>query len=96
MARRLNVLATTLSLAILIAPREYAQNLNQREGIRRVLLISVDGMHALDYENCVSGERSTAQARTDDAHAAIILYFVIVQTLRRRRPPRFRHSEIPA
>ena len=40
---------------MLIAPRAYAQNLNQRDGIRRVLLISVDGMHALDYENCVIG-----------------------------------------
>jgi hypothetical protein len=46
---------TILFLAILIAPRAYAQNLNERDGIRRVLLISVDGMHALDYENCVSG-----------------------------------------
>src|SRR5262250_1200330 len=33
----------------------YSQNLNQRNGIRRVLLISIDGMHALDYLNCVSG-----------------------------------------
>jgi len=35
----------------------YAQvdGINGRDGIRRVLLISVDGMHALDYENCVSG-----------------------------------------
>src|SRR5580704_16351330 len=24
-------------------------------GINRVLLISIDGMHALDYENCVNG-----------------------------------------
>ena len=55
MARKLDVLVTILFLAILIAPRAYAQNLNERDGIRRVLLISVDGMHALDYENCVSG-----------------------------------------
>jgi hypothetical protein len=55
LARKLTVLVTILFLAILIAPRAYAQNLNQRDGIRRVLLISVDGMHALDYENCVSG-----------------------------------------
>jgi hypothetical protein len=49
------VFLTLLSVAIPIAPRTYAQNLNQRDGIRRVLLISIDGMHALDYENCVSG-----------------------------------------
>ena len=55
MARKRNLLLTILFVAILIAPRAYAQNLNQRDGIRRVLLISVDGMHALDYENCVSG-----------------------------------------
>src|SRR5215469_11348582 len=29
--------------------------LNNRNGIRRVLLISIDGMHAVDYANCVSG-----------------------------------------
>src|SRR5215469_15631336 len=29
--------------------------LNQRNGIRRVLLISIDGMHAVDYANCAKG-----------------------------------------
>ena len=28
---------------------------NDRNGIRRVLLISIDGMHALDYLNCANG-----------------------------------------
>ena len=55
MVNKINAAVIALSLAVLIAPRAYAQNLNQRNGIRRVLLISVDGMHALDYENCVSG-----------------------------------------
>ncbi len=32
-----------------------SQSLNLRNGIRRVLLISIDGMHALDYQNCVAG-----------------------------------------
>jgi hypothetical protein len=52
-----NVSVIALSLAALIAPRMFAQegDLNGPGGIRRVLLISVDGMHALDYENCVSG-----------------------------------------
>jgi len=31
------------------------QHLNQRNGIRHVLLISIDGMHAVDYSNCVKG-----------------------------------------
>ena len=30
-------------------------HINQRNGIRRVLLISIDGMHAVDYANCVKG-----------------------------------------
>jgi hypothetical protein len=29
--------------------------INQRNGIRRVLLISVDGMHAVDFLNCANG-----------------------------------------
>ena len=33
----------------------YAQHLNERNGIRRVLLLSIDGMHAVDYLNCMSG-----------------------------------------
>ena len=33
----------------------WAQHLNDRAGIRRVLLISIDGMHALDYQNCSIG-----------------------------------------
>lgn len=31
------------------------QHHNRRNGIQRVLLISIDGMHAVDYSNCVSG-----------------------------------------
>jgi hypothetical protein len=38
-----------------VVPQISAQNLNNRNGIRRVLLISIDGMHAVDYTNCVSG-----------------------------------------
>jgi hypothetical protein len=45
-----------LTLAVLVAPVAYPEDhLNNRNGIRRVLLISIDGMHALDYENCVNG-----------------------------------------
>ena len=31
------------------------KGLNNRQGIGRVLLISIDGMHAVDYQNCVHG-----------------------------------------
>ena len=44
-----------IALALSMAPHLCAQNLNNRNGIRHVLLISIDGMHALDYLNCVSG-----------------------------------------
>ena len=37
-----------------MAPQAYSEDhLDSRNGIRHVLLISIDGMHALDYENCV-------------------------------------------
>ena len=39
-----------------MAPQAYPQDhIDYRNGIRHVLLISIDGMHALDYENCVNG-----------------------------------------
>ena len=39
-----------------MAPQAYSEDhLDSRNGIRHVLLISIDGMHALDYENCVKG-----------------------------------------
>ena len=38
-----------------MAPQANAQHTNQRNGIRRVLLISVDGMHAVDFTNCANG-----------------------------------------
>src|SRR5215831_12850041 len=47
--------AGAIALVMCVAPQVSAQNLNNRNGIRRVLLISIDGMHALDYSNCVSG-----------------------------------------
>jgi hypothetical protein len=38
------------------APPVRAQELNNRNGTRHVLLISIDGMHAVDYENCVASK----------------------------------------
>jgi type I phosphodiesterase/nucleotide pyrophosphatase len=48
-------IAGALALALLAASHGSSQVVNQRNGIRRVLLISIDGMHAVDYENCVNG-----------------------------------------
>jgi hypothetical protein len=44
------VLASAVALAVLGA--EARAGTNNRNGIRRVLLISIDGMHALDFINC--------------------------------------------
>ena len=38
-----------------MAPQARSQHINERNGVRRVMLISIDGMHAVDYENCVRG-----------------------------------------
>jgi hypothetical protein len=48
--------AASVLLAAPSAPKLFAQeygHLDNRNGIRHVLLISIDGMHAVDYENCV-------------------------------------------
>ena len=59
MNKTLQVVTIAIALTALVVPQVYADDgsnhLNDRNGIRRVLLISIDGMHALDYENCVTG-----------------------------------------
>jgi hypothetical protein len=50
----LHVVALAAALACLVAPPARAAHINNRNGIDQVLLISIDGMHALDYENCVN------------------------------------------
>src|SRR6267142_1388173 len=51
---RLNKLAAAMSLAVsLSAITAHAQGLGQRDEIKRVLLISVDGLHALDVARYV-------------------------------------------
>ena len=49
--------ALRLFMPLLVAPAAYSDQGDQGDnegGISHVLLISIDGMHALDYENCVS------------------------------------------
>ncbi len=47
--------ASALLVALGFVPVVFAQeHLNDRNGIRHVLLISIDGMHAVDYENCIA------------------------------------------
>ena len=49
------VAIAAISFALLAAPQAYSQQNNNPNGIRRVLLISIDGMHAVDYLNCANG-----------------------------------------
>jgi len=53
--KRSFALAIAFVFPVLVAPPLRSQHINGRNGVRRVLLISIDGMHALDYENCVQG-----------------------------------------
>ncbi len=55
MLNKLKITVLVFCFGVLLAPQVYSQHINSRNGIRRVLLISIDGMHALDYENCVNG-----------------------------------------
>ena len=51
-----------ITAALCLTPLLLSQQLNDRNGIRRVLLISIDGMHAVDYLNCVSAGTCPALA----------------------------------
>ena len=50
-------LAAAFSMSTAAAQNDNSHDghLNERNGIRRVLLISVDGMHAVDFLNCAKG-----------------------------------------
>jgi hypothetical protein len=53
--KAVTVFAGAALLALAFGPIVSAQeHLNDRNGIRHVLLISIDGMHAVDYENCIA------------------------------------------
>src|SRR5579863_6268761 len=49
----------TLLIAVLLLGAAFATDadgkMNQKNHIRRVLLVSIDGMHAVDYLNCSQG-----------------------------------------
>ena len=53
----LAVFVLTVVTAVLLGPSAQSagpEQINSGDGIRHVLLISIDGMHALDYENCTN------------------------------------------
>ena len=62
MLTKRTVAALVCTFACLVAPPAHAESLNNRNGIRQVLLLSIDGMHALDYENCVTAGTCPALA----------------------------------
>jgi predicted AlkP superfamily pyrophosphatase or phosphodiesterase len=54
--RRIGAVAGALLLAAAsMAPRAYCGGIPNKNGIRHVLLISIDGMHVLDFPNCKAG-----------------------------------------
>jgi hypothetical protein len=48
-------LAVACSMGTAIAQDSHQGHINNRNGIRQVLLISIDGMHAVDFLNCANG-----------------------------------------
>ena len=55
MPRQLKIAMMAVPLALFASSHVGAQHINSRNGIRHVLLISIDGVHAVDYANCVQG-----------------------------------------
>jgi len=55
---RFAILALSLALLCALQPSSTRANdeLGQSHKVKRVLLISIDGMHAVDYENCVASK----------------------------------------
>lgn len=56
--------AAVLCLAAAIALRAQSPSIPASNKIQHVLLISIDGMHALDYANCLQGAGGTGSAPT--------------------------------
>lgn len=48
-------MGSAILLAGSLAPAAHAEGFGDRHDIRHVLLVSIDGMHALDYINCLKG-----------------------------------------
>lgn len=69
-AKKLVFMSLVVALAIPMFAKDGDRNddhsgrhFNSRESIRHVLLISIDGMHAVDYQNCVQGGYCPALAQ---------------------------------
>jgi hypothetical protein len=55
LAGALSLMMTVATITSAAAPLAYAEGVGHTEGIRHVLLVSIDGMHAVDYLNCSRG-----------------------------------------
>src|SRR2546430_17351159 len=84
-------LAGALMLAALV-PASAASHINERDHIRHVLLISVDGLHALDVANFVQSHPNSALAELSghgvtysNAHAITLGFFPRPSCARDRR-----------
>src|SRR4051794_23408320 len=53
--RTQNIRTILMAGALAFAPAAFSQEAIGNNGIKRVLLISIDGMHTLDYLNCSQG-----------------------------------------
>ena len=66
----LSAFGVTLLAAAAIGPAVRAQSWDQSDnsnGIRHVLLVSVDGMHAVDFTNCAKGISTVNNGGTNTA-----------------------------
>ena len=76
-------LAGALMLAALV-PASAASHINERDHIRHVLLISVDGLHALDVANFVQSHPNSALAELSGhgvTYSNLVVAFVVCQTV---------------
>jgi hypothetical protein len=55
LAGALSLMISAVTVTTATAPLAYGEGGGQGEGIRHVLLVSIDGMHAVDYLNCSRG-----------------------------------------
>src|SRR5215469_18777020 len=52
--KKIRIAAVGSLLPLTFVPA-HSQMIGGRQGVQHVLLISIDGMHALDYQNCANG-----------------------------------------
>jgi hypothetical protein len=95
--RWIGAVAGAFLLVASLAPRAYC-GFNGRSGIRHVLLLSIDGFHAVDYLNCVkAGTCPTLAAlgKTGVNYGPTMTSRTIVRSIRPQQRPATVSSERP-